>query len=107
MQPVEKIFCKFPITYSNSFHDLLDGTALRDIESTLDWLLEIQSKNGNFPPSVEEIGINRESNELLHWCHGATGAVHLMIVAYLSTKKAKFLVVFIVLFASCLFFLID
>uniref|UniRef100_A0AAF5PHE5 LanC-like protein 3 n=1 Tax=Wuchereria bancrofti TaxID=6293 RepID=A0AAF5PHE5_WUCBA len=74
-----------------SFHDLLDGTALRDIESTLDWLLEIQSKNGNFASSVEEIGMNRESNELLHWCHGATGAVHLMIVAYLSTRKAKFL----------------
>ncbi|KAL3982406.1 Lanthionine synthetase C-like family protein [Acanthocheilonema viteae] len=74
-----------------SFSDLLDDTALRDVESTLDWLLEIQAENGNFAPSVDEIGINRGSNELLHWCHGATGAVHLMIVAYLCTKKVKFL----------------
>ncbi|VDO26329.1 unnamed protein product [Onchocerca flexuosa] len=74
-----------------SFFDLLDGAALRDIESTLDWLLEIQAANGNFSPSVDEIGVNRGSNELVHWCHGATGAVHLMIVAYLCTKKVKFL----------------
>ncbi|KAM3725969.1 LanC-like protein [Dirofilaria immitis] len=74
-----------------SFSDLLDNTALRDIESTLDWLLEIQAEDGNFSPSVKEIGMNRGSNELLHWCHGATGAVHLMIVAYLCTKKVKFL----------------
>ncbi|VDK76278.1 unnamed protein product [Litomosoides sigmodontis] len=74
-----------------SFSDLLDDTALRDIDTTLNWLLEIQTENGNFAPSVDEIGINRESDELLHWCHGATGAVHLMIVAYLYTKKVKFL----------------
>ncbi|VDK71233.1 unnamed protein product [Onchocerca ochengi] len=74
-----------------SFFDLLDGAALRDIESTLDWLLEKQAANGNFSPSVDEIGINRGSNELVHWCHGAAGAVHLMIVAYLCTKKVKFL----------------
>ncbi|CAG9539666.1 unnamed protein product [Cercopithifilaria johnstoni] len=74
-----------------SFSDLLDKAALRDVENTLDWLLEIQTENGNFAPSVDEIGINRGSNELVHWCHGATGAVHLMIVAYLCTKKVKFL----------------
>uniref|UniRef100_A0A1I7W190 LanC-like protein 3 n=1 Tax=Loa loa TaxID=7209 RepID=A0A1I7W190_LOALO len=74
-----------------SFSDLLDDAALRDIDSTLDWLLEIQEENGNFAPSVEEIGVKRGSNELLHWCHGATGAVHLMIVAYICTKKVKFL----------------
>uniref|UniRef100_A0A0R3RTC9 LanC-like protein 3 n=1 Tax=Elaeophora elaphi TaxID=1147741 RepID=A0A0R3RTC9_9BILA len=78
-----------------SFSDLLDDTALRDVESTLNWLLEIQEENGNFAPSVEEIGRNRGSNELVHWCHGATGAVHLMIVAYLRTNKVKFLEVFI------------
>lgn len=74
-----------------SFSHLLDHTALRDIENTLDWLLDIQAENGNFATDVEEIGLNRGSNELVHWCHGATGAVHLMIVAYLCTKKAKFL----------------
>lgn len=72
----------------------MDDTALRDIDSTLNWLLEIQTENGNFAPSVDEIGTNRGSDELVHWCHGATGAVHLMIVAYLYTKKVKFLEVF-------------
>uniref|UniRef100_A0A915PHQ7 Uncharacterized protein n=1 Tax=Setaria digitata TaxID=48799 RepID=A0A915PHQ7_9BILA len=74
-----------------SFFNLLDDAAVQDVERTLDWLLEIQAENGNFAPSVDEIGVNRGSNELLHWCHGATGAVHLMIVAYLCTKKVKFL----------------
>lgn len=92
------IFSKFVQINNYSFSDLLDDAALRDVESTLNWLLEIQTENGNFAPSVEEIGINRGSNELVHWCHGATGAVPLMIAAYLCTKKVKFLEVFLIYF---------
>lgn len=70
---------------------MLDALALRDIETTLDWLLNIQTSDGNFPPNVNEIGFDRKDEELVHWCHGATGAVHLFIVAYLHFKRDKFL----------------
>ncbi|EFO26306.1 hypothetical protein LOAG_02178 [Loa loa] len=73
------------------FIEFLDGQAKSDLLETLDWIVSLQLKNGNIPPKVEEKGVDRGENELVHWCHGATGAVHLMIVAYLRTRKEKYL----------------
>uniref|UniRef100_F1L4V0 LanC-like protein 3 n=1 Tax=Ascaris suum TaxID=6253 RepID=F1L4V0_ASCSU len=74
-----------------SFPNLLDAQAVRDIEASLDWLLSIQTASGNFPTASDEIGYDRGEDELVHWCHGATGAVSLMIVAYLYFRNEKFL----------------
>lgn len=68
---------------------------MRDIEASLDWLLSIQTASGNFPTASDEIGYDRGEDELVHWCHGATGAVSLMIVAYLYFRNEKFLQVMI------------
>ncbi|KAM3725970.1 LanC-like protein [Dirofilaria immitis] len=73
------------------FIEFLDEDAKSDVFETLDWILSLQLKNGNIPSKVEEEGIDRGENELVHWCHGATGAVHLMIVAYLHTRNEKYL----------------
>ena len=36
-----------------------------------------QFSSGNFPSSLES-----GTDKLIHWCHGAPGAVHLMVKAY-------------------------
>lgn len=74
-----------------SFIEFLDEGAKSDVLETVDWILSLQLENGNIPSKVEEEGIDRGENELVHWCHGATGAVHLMIVAYLRTRNEKYL----------------
>ncbi|VDO50244.1 unnamed protein product, partial [Brugia timori] len=73
------------------FVEFLDEKAKSDVLETLDWIVSLQLKNGNIPSKVEEEKVDRGENELVHWCHGATGAVHLMIVAYLRTHNEKYL----------------
>jgi len=45
-----------------------------------------QFPSGNFPSSLEN-----ETDKLYHWCHGAPGAVHLMVKAYQVFGKEKYL----------------
>uniref|UniRef100_A0A915PFW6 Uncharacterized protein n=1 Tax=Setaria digitata TaxID=48799 RepID=A0A915PFW6_9BILA len=73
------------------FVEFLDGQAKSDVIKTVDWIVSLQLKNGNIPSKVEEKGLDRGENELVHWCHGATGAVHLMIVAYSRTRNERYL----------------
>lgn len=84
-----------------SFVEFLDEEAKSDVLKTVDWILSLQLKNGNFPSKVEEERVDRGENELVHWCHGATGAVHLMIVAYLRTRNAKYLKVSLLRYFAC------
>lgn len=74
----------------------MDEGAKSDVLKTVDWIVSLQLKNGNIPSKAEEEGVNRGETELVHWCHGATGAVHLMIVAYLRTHNGEYLKVSIV-----------
>ena len=50
---------------------------LTQIQNTIDYLISKQFSSGNFPSSLES-----ESDRLVHWCHGAPGAVFLMVKAY-------------------------
>lgn len=59
---------------------------LRNVESCVEFLLSEQFSSGNFPSSLES-GIDK----LIHWCHGAPGAVHLMVKAYQVFGKEKYL----------------
>uniref|UniRef100_A0A1B6CNQ0 LanC-like protein 3 homolog n=1 Tax=Clastoptera arizonana TaxID=38151 RepID=A0A1B6CNQ0_9HEMI len=63
------------------------------IKDSVDFLLSLQTKTGNFPCAMDEIGVNlrSEHNELVHWCHGAPGVVYLMAKAYLVWKDEKYL----------------
>ncbi|KAL3080025.1 hypothetical protein niasHT_034583 [Heterodera trifolii] len=71
-----------------SFWDLLDASAKSDLKQSVDWLLSTQFSDGNFPSSSDRIGL---SEELVHWCHGASGVLHLLIVASLVFKEGKHL----------------
>lgn len=59
---------------------------LRNVESCVEFLLSEQFPSGNLPSSLES-GIDK----LIHWCHGAPGAVHLMVKAYQVFGNEKYL----------------
>ena len=61
------------------------------MRDTVDWLLATQTTNGNWPSSSGWIGKDRGENELVHWCHGAPGVVHLMALAYINYGDDKYL----------------
>jgi hypothetical protein len=50
---------------------------ITEIQNTVDYLLTKQFPSGNFPSSLEN-----KHDRLIHWCHGAPGAVFLMLKAY-------------------------
>ncbi|CAL8087342.1 unnamed protein product [Calicophoron daubneyi] len=55
------------------------GTLNRYVLPTLRWYSELQLDSGNWPSSLGE---SCGRDVLVHWCHGATGAVPLMLWAY-------------------------
>jgi len=84
-----------------SHYDLLNGDEREDVRRTLDWLLSIQTEDGNFPSSVKHIGrsshavignylthagLGESRHELVHWCHGAGGVIFLLVTAALTFK---------------------
>lgn len=78
-----------------SFPEFLkrDPMAEKDIRSTVDFYLSLQTSEGNFPCAMDEIGANRrdERNELVHWCHGAPGAIYLFAKAYIVYGDERYL----------------
>ncbi|XP_031624740.1 lanC-like protein 3 homolog isoform X2 [Contarinia nasturtii] len=62
-----------------------------DIKDTIDAFLALQDSEGNFPCDMED-AYHGNANSLLHWCHGAPGAIYLLIKAYLIFKEEKYLV---------------
>ncbi|KAI9589084.1 hypothetical protein GQX74_007253 [Glossina fuscipes] len=63
---------------------------LRDIKKSIDFFLMLQDDEGNFPVALEDLKSGREKR-LVHWCHGAPGAVYLLAKAYLIFKEEKYL----------------
>ena len=48
------------------------------VQPTLDYLLSLQFRSGNFPSSLESDG----RDKLVQWCHGAPGFVHVLSLAH-------------------------
>jgi lantibiotic modifying enzyme len=57
--------------------DSLNHTDLYWIRKTLDWLLTIRFPSGNMPSSLE----SKSNDRLIHWCHGASGAIWTWLLA--------------------------
>ncbi|KAK0473355.1 lanthionine synthetase C-like protein [Armillaria novae-zelandiae] len=50
-----------------------------DVLRTVEWLIDCQDDDGNWPTKASRHGKESdESNELVQWCHGATGIVILL-----------------------------
>ncbi|XP_075237551.1 lanC-like protein 2 [Lycorma delicatula] len=56
------------------------------IAPTIDHLLELQFRSGNFPSSL-----GNDKDRLVQWCHGAPGFVQLLSKAYQVYGKEKYL----------------
>ncbi|KAH1016172.1 hypothetical protein HUJ04_007440 [Dendroctonus ponderosae] len=59
-----------------------------DIKISIDYLLSIQTPEGNFPAATDDIG---HESKLVHWCHGAGGVFYLMAKSYLVFQEEKYL----------------
>lgn len=67
-----------------------DSKDYKDIKQSVDFFVSLQDKEGNFPTALEDIKTRREKR-LIHWCHGAPGAIFLLIKSYLVFKEQKYL----------------
>lgn len=74
-----------------SYYDFLDDSEKNDVVATLDWIVTTQFPNGNFPSNAANLRQRRDEDELVQWCHGATGAVFLFITAHLKLNDSKYL----------------
>ena len=46
------------------------------VHSAVDFMLTLEQDNFNYPPAMDEVGVRRpDSEELVHWCHGAPGTL--------------------------------
>lgn len=63
------------------------------VRSSIDFLLSLETRTGNYPCAMDELGTNSrtEENELVHWCHGAPGIIYLFAVAYFRYKDSRYL----------------
>lgn len=82
-----QILLSFPVYLKN------DPRAEEDVKASVDYLLSLQTASGNFPCATDELGSRSrpQSEELVHWCHGAAGVVYAMAKAYLHWKEDKYL----------------
>uniref|UniRef100_A0A1A9UMM1 LanC-like protein 3 homolog n=1 Tax=Glossina austeni TaxID=7395 RepID=A0A1A9UMM1_GLOAU len=70
---------------------------LRDVKKSVDYFLALQDDEGNFPVALENLKSDRKTR-LVHWCHGAPGAVYLLAKAYLIFKEDKYMQALLSLF---------
>ncbi|XP_061661326.1 lanC-like protein 2 [Syngnathoides biaculeatus] len=56
------------------------------VRPSIDYIRHKKFRSGNFPSSL-----TNESDRLVHWCHGAPGVVHMLIMAYKVFKEEKYL----------------
>nr|XP_057916083.1 lanC-like protein 2 isoform X2 [Doryrhamphus excisus] len=56
------------------------------VRPSIDYIRHKRFRSGNFPSSL-----SNESDRLVHWCHGAPGVVHMLIMAYKVFQEEKYL----------------
>ncbi|XP_051909626.1 lanC-like protein 2 [Hippocampus zosterae] len=56
------------------------------VRPSIDYIRHKRFRSGNFPSSL-----SNESDRLVHWCHGAPGVIHVLIMAYKVFKEEKYL----------------
>jgi lantibiotic modifying enzyme len=64
------------------------------IKNSIDFYITLQDNLGNFPCALDEVGPGRQREEndlLVHWCHGAPGAIYMLAKAYLHYKDKNYL----------------
>ncbi|XP_071112770.1 lanC-like protein 3 [Haliotis cracherodii] len=72
---------------------LSNPDAERDIRQAVDFMLSLEQPNFNFPPAMDEVQrrSRSDSDELVHWCHGAPGIIYLFVRAFKVWGDEKYL----------------
>lgn len=60
----------------------LSRPKFNDIKGSIDYYVSLQDQEGNFPATVESSMNLSKPNSLVHWCHGAPGAIPFLIKCY-------------------------
>lgn len=47
------------------------------VRPSIDYIRRKRFRSGNFPSSL-----SNESDRLVHWCHGAPGVIHMLLMAH-------------------------
>ncbi|KAM9489259.1 lanC-like protein 2 [Clarias gariepinus] len=56
------------------------------VRPSIDYVRHKKFRSGNYPSSL-----SNETDRLVHWCHGAPGVVHMLIMAHKVFKDEKYL----------------
>lgn len=56
------------------------------VRPSIDYVRHKRFRSGNFPSSL-----SNESDRLVHWCHGAPGVIHVLLMAHKVFKEEKYL----------------
>uniref|UniRef100_A0A3B4US37 LanC lantibiotic synthetase component C-like 2 (bacterial) n=1 Tax=Seriola dumerili TaxID=41447 RepID=A0A3B4US37_SERDU len=56
------------------------------VRPSIDYVRHKKFRSGNFPSSL-----SNESDRLVHWCHGAPGVIHMLLMAHKVFKEEKYL----------------
>nr|XP_043897690.1 lanC-like protein 2 isoform X2 [Solea senegalensis]XP_043897699.1 lanC-like protein 2 isoform X2 [Solea senegalensis] len=56
------------------------------VRPSIDYVRHKRFRSGNFPSSL-----SNESDRLVHWCHGAPGVIHVLVMAHQVFKEEKYL----------------
>ncbi|CAD6194524.1 unnamed protein product [Caenorhabditis auriculariae] len=75
------------LTILLSFHKMMNSEAKKLVVDTARWVFGLQDAEGNFPSSVW--GREHKTNNLVHWCHGATGVSLLAMKLYLVDENEE------------------
>lgn len=62
-----------------------------DIKASIDYYVSLQDREGNFPSTTGSSMNLMKPNILVHWCHGAPGAIPFLIKCYLVFKDPVYL----------------
>lgn len=62
-----------------------------DIRASIDYYVSLQDRQGNFPSTTDSSMDLSKPNILVHWCHGAPGAIPFLIKCYLVFKENAYL----------------
>ncbi|XP_077555739.1 glutathione S-transferase LANCL1-like isoform X1 [Haemaphysalis longicornis] len=65
---------------------LSEAELSRLVRPSIDWLASLQYPSGNYPSSL-----GSTTDKLVHWCHGAPGTIHLLLLAFRVFQDRQYL----------------
>ncbi|KAG6877626.1 hypothetical protein C0993_005538 [Termitomyces sp. T159_Od127] len=71
--------------YLGAAHGLVEPYS-GDLVRTFEWLVDLQDPAGNWPSKAPDGAVVEHKNDLVQWCHGATGM--LMLLSRASLKRS-------------------